>query len=51
LSDLKEFNQTAPRFMIQKLDQNQCIHGRQQFFPVGAASRFCLFCHVVDDAV
>jgi len=25
LSDLKELNQTVPRFMTQELDQNQCI--------------------------
>jgi len=25
LSDLKELNQTAPRFMTQELDRNQCI--------------------------
>jgi len=25
LSDLKDLNQTAPRFMTQELDRNQCI--------------------------
>jgi len=32
LSDLKELNQTAPRFMTQELDLNQCIDGRPQNF-------------------
>jgi len=31
LSDLKELNQTAPRFMTQELDRNQCIHERPTF--------------------
>jgi len=30
LSDLKELNQRAPRFMTQELDRNQCIHGHAQ---------------------
>ena len=32
MSDLKELNQTASRFMTQELDRNQCIHGRPQNF-------------------
>jgi len=36
LRDLKELKQTAPRFMTQELDRNQCIHGRlQKFFQRG----------------
>jgi len=36
LSDLKESNRTAPRFMTQDLDPNQCIHGLpQKFFQGG----------------
>jgi len=30
VSDLKELNQTAPRFTTQELDRNQSIHGRLQ---------------------
>jgi len=32
LSGLKELNQTAPRFMTQELDRNQCMHERLQKF-------------------
>jgi len=33
-SDLKELNQTAPRFITEEVDRNQCIHGRpQKLFP------------------
>jgi len=42
LSDLKELNETAPRFIIQELDQNHCIHGRWQNFSSGTTSKFCL---------
>jgi len=35
LSDLKELNQTAPRFITKELDRNQGIHGRQQKFSQG----------------
>jgi len=42
LSDLKELNQTAPRFMTQELDRNQYIHGRAQKLFQGGQCRFCL---------
>jgi len=44
LSDLKELNQTAPRFMTQDLDRNQCIHGRPQKYLQGGGNVefFCL---------
>jgi len=35
LNDLKYLNQTAPRFMNQELDRNQCIHGSLQKFFLG----------------
>jgi len=42
LIDLKELNQSAPRFITQELDRNQCIHGRPQKFFQGTMSKFCL---------
>jgi len=35
LSDLKEFNQTAPRFMTQELDRGQANGRPQKFFQAG----------------
>jgi len=32
-------NQTAPLFLPQELDQNQCIHGRPQKFFQGCGQR------------
>jgi len=36
LRDINELNQTAPRFMTQDIDQNQCIHGCPQKFFQGS---------------
>jgi len=52
LSDLKEWNQTTPRFMTQELDRNPCIHGcPQKFFQGGQLRNFAYSFQVADDAV
>jgi len=52
LSDLKKLNQTAPRFMTQESDRNQCIHGRpQNCFQERATSNFAYPFQVADDSM
>jgi len=48
----KNFYQTAPRFMTQELDRNQCMHGRpQKFFQERATSNIAYPFQVADDAM
>jgi len=35
---MKKLNQTAPRFMTQEFDRDQCIHGRRQKFFQGGGN-------------
>jgi len=52
LNGLRELNQTAPRFITQEVDPNQCIHGRsQKFFHGGQRRNFAYLFQVADDAM
>jgi len=45
-------NQTAPHFMTQELDRNQCNHGRpQKFFQGWQRRNFAYPFQVADDAM
>jgi len=49
LSDLKELNQTPPRFMTQELDRNQCIHCIRRYSARGQGRNFAYRFQVADD--
>jgi len=53
VSDLKELNQIAPRFMTQESNRNQCSHGRQQKFFQRGGGKVEIFAYpfqIADDA-